>query len=165
MSHGEKIFQLSLYDLYVSSTQIKNDSIEINGIRVSTIIGVLEQERISEQPIQIDLLLELDLHDSSINDELGDTVNYGEVTEKVYNVAKESKDLLLERLAQRIADEVLIFERVISTEIKITKIRPPIPVDVSTTSVRIHRKQNSGPQPLENHEAVIALGSNMGDRL
>ena len=108
----------------MSILQLGNDSIQINGIRVSTIIGVLEQERVSEQPIQIDLKLEIDLSESSLTDELDDTANYGSVTEQVYKVAKESKDLLLERLAQRVADEVLSFQKVLAVEVTISKLRP-----------------------------------------
>ena len=146
----------------MSILQLGNDSIQINGIRVSTIIGVLEQERVSEQPIQIDLKLEIDLSESSLTDELDDTANYGSVTEQVYKVAKESKDLLLERLAQRVADEVLSFQKVLAVEVTITKLRPPIPVDVSSTSVNIWRKQSADSNLVTSSSAVIALGSNIG---
>ena len=149
----------------MSILQLGNDSIQINGIRVSTIIGVLEQERVSEQPIQIDLKLEIDLSESSLTDELDDTANYGSVTEQVYKVAKESKDLLLERLAQRVADEVLSFQKVLAVEVTITKLRPPIPVDVSSTSVNIWRKQSADSNLVTSSSAVIALGSNIGDRM
>ena len=149
----------------MSILQLGNDSIQINGIRVSTIIGVLEKERVSEQPIQIDLKLEIDLSESSLTDELDDTANYGSVTEQVYKVAKESKDLLLERLAQRVADEVLSFQKVLAVEVTITKLRPPIPVDASSTSVNIWRKQSADSDLVTSSSAVIALGSNIGDRM
>ncbi|MGB0114788.1 MAG: 2-amino-4-hydroxy-6-hydroxymethyldihydropteridine diphosphokinase [Ilumatobacteraceae bacterium] len=141
------------------------DQIRISELRAMAVVGALPHEREAAQPLQIDLVLDVDLHDAGRSDELGDTVHYGLVADQVSALVSESKDILLERLATRIADEVLTFDLVEAVEVVLTKLRPPIAVDAATTSVRIRRtiadRENT---PLTTHRAFIALGSNLGDR-
>ena len=143
-----------------------NDQIVISGIRAVAIVGVLAHEREAAQPVQIDLTIDVDLHDAGQSDELGDTVNYGLVADRVVALVAESKDVLLERLATRIADEVLGFSRVETVEVLLTKLRPPVPVDLASTAVRIRRSilERDVVEPRSRH-AFIALGSNLGDRV
>lgn len=142
------------------------DRIEINGLRVMTVIGVLPHEREAAQPLQVDLSLHVDLHDAGYSDELADTANYGAVTEAVADLARESKDLLLERLAHKIAEAVLTFDRVEAVDVLLTKLRPPIPEDVGASAVRLHRTRREMNVPVRQvHHAVVALGSNLGDRV
>ena len=142
------------------------DVIEINGIRAVTIVGALPHEREIPQPLRIDLSFEVDLRDAGSSDELGDTVNYGLVADRVVAAVEESKDVLLERLVARIADEVLAFDRVEAVTAKLTKLRPPIAVDASDTAVKIRRTRAEAQIPPHTvHTAYVALGSNLGDRL
>lgn len=140
------------------------DHILIDDLRVVGVVGVLEHERSAPQPLRIDVDIHLDLHDAGLSDDLGETVHYGEVCETLVGIVGSSSDLLLERLAQRLADAVLEFPRVHAVDLVLTKVRPPIPVDVSSAAVRIHRTRTSSSR-LAIHEAVIALGSNLGDRV
>jgi 7,8-dihydroneopterin aldolase/epimerase/oxygenase len=56
-------------------------------------------------------------------------------------VATESH-LLLERVAQRIADVLLdADDRIDAVRVSIRKLRPPIPVDVDTSAVTITRRR------------------------
>jgi dihydroneopterin aldolase/2-amino-4-hydroxy-6-hydroxymethyldihydropteridine diphosphokinase len=141
------------------------DQIEISGLRAVTIVGALPHEREIPQPLEIDLAFDVDLHDAGRSDELGDTVHYGLVADRVIAVVEESKDILLERLIARIADEVLAFDRVEAVDVRLTKLRPPLSVDAATTSVRIRRTRAEAEVPAHTaHSAFIALGSNLGDR-
>lgn len=141
------------------------DRIEINGIRAVTIVGALEHEREIPQPLEIDVSLEVDLRDAGFSDELGDTVHYGLVAERIVATVEESKDILLERLVSRIADEVLAFDRVEAVEVKLIKVRPPISVDAINTAVCIRRTRAEVEIPPHTvHTAFVALGSNLGDR-
>lgn len=110
----------------------------------------------------------VDLHDAGANDELSATADYGDVASRVANLTRESNDLLLERLAGRIADEVLTIDRVEGVEVTVTKLRPPIPETLDSTAVRIlrHRQATEITEVAERgfHVAIIALGSNLGDR-
>lgn len=141
------------------------DRIDISGLRAVTIVGALPHEREIAQPLQIDLPLEVDPRDAGRTDELGDTVHYGLVADSVIAAVEESKDILLERLVSRIADEVLSFDRVDAVQVELTKLRPPIAVDGSSTSVRIRRTRADADLPASTvHTAYVALGSNLGDR-
>ncbi|MGD9999390.1 MAG: 2-amino-4-hydroxy-6-hydroxymethyldihydropteridine diphosphokinase [Ilumatobacteraceae bacterium] len=141
------------------------DRIDINGLVVNTVIGALPHERELPQPVRIDLSLHVDLRDAGRTDELADTANYGDVTERVADAVRESKDVLLERLAERVAEVAVGFDRVEGVDVSVTKVRPPIPEAVDTTAVRIRRRRSDFEQtPRRSHTAIVALGSNLGDR-
>lgn len=142
-----------------------SDTIEITGLRAVTIVGALPHEREIEQPLRIDLWLDVDLRDAGMTDELSDTVHYGLVADRVVDCVEESKDVLLERLVTRIADEALQFDRVEAVRVRLTKLRPPLAVDAESTSVTIHRtRAELSVPPHTVHRAFVALGSNLGDR-
>ena len=143
-----------------------HDRIEINGLTVTTVVGALPHEREIAQPLRIDLALVVDLRDAGRSDELGDTVHYGVVAEQVAAVVRENKDVLLERLADRIAEVAVGFDRVEAVELTVTKLRPPIAEHVDTTAVRgaPHARPTSSSPPRSSHRAIVALGSNLGDR-
>src|SRR5436190_21124350 len=141
------------------------DRIEVKALRVMTLVGVLSHERETPQPLQVDLSLEVDLADAGYSDELADTAHYGLVTERVAEVMRESKDLLLERLAHRVAEVALLTDRVEAVEVTLTKLRPPIPEDVDSTAVHIRRERGQLDVPVrQHHTAIVALGSNLGER-
>lgn len=141
------------------------DRILIEDLRVLTIIGALPHERELAQPLRIDLSIGVDLHNAGRSDELNDTVHYGLVCERVVEMARDSKDILLERLAAKVADVVLEFDLVELVDVKVTKLRPPVPEAVESTSVCLTRtRAEAAAPPLEDHEVIVALGSNLGDR-
>lgn len=141
------------------------DRIDITGLVVTAIVGALPHERELAQPIRIDLSLHVDLRDAGRTDELGDTAHYGDVTQQVAEAVRESKDVLLERLAERVAEVAVGFERVEGVDVTVTKLRPPIPEQLDSTAVRIFRKRADFDQGLRRaHTAIVALGSNLGDR-
>ena len=143
--------------------RVVHDRIEIRGIVVPTVVGVLDHERTAAQPIRIDLDLHVDTHEAGVSDDLADTADYGDVVERVADVVREAKDVLLERLAARIADHVLEIRRVEAVDVTVTKLRPPIPEVVDTTGIRISRRRTE-PVSTTSNEAIVALGSNLGDR-
>ena len=57
------------------------DRIELRGLRLTGIVGVLPEERTRAQPLELDLDLELDLSAAGNGDTLSDTVDYGSVCE------------------------------------------------------------------------------------
>jgi dihydroneopterin aldolase/2-amino-4-hydroxy-6-hydroxymethyldihydropteridine diphosphokinase len=142
------------------------DRILIDDLRVLTIIGALPHEREIAQPLRIDLSIGLDLRNAGRSDELNDTVHYGLVCERVVAMARDSKDILLERLAAKVADVVLEFDLVETVDVKVTKLRPPVPEAVESTSVVLTRSRSeAAAPPLEDHQVIVALGSNLGDRM
>jgi dihydroneopterin aldolase / 2-amino-4-hydroxy-6-hydroxymethyldihydropteridine diphosphokinase len=141
------------------------DRIELRGIRVVGIVGALSEERRRPQPFEIDLDIEMDLSAAGRSDSLPDTMDYGPPISVVERIVADEGHVLLERVAARIIEEVLVDERVHAVEVVIRKVRPPVPNDIATTAVRMRRTQAEGSQirrPLT--PAYLALGSNIGDR-
>ena len=81
------------------------------------------------------------------------------------SLRREAKDQLLERLAERVAETAVAIDRVEACEVVITKLRPPIPEQLDSTAVRIHRRRRDYEiTDRDPHLAIIALGSSLGDR-
>lgn len=139
------------------------DRIYVNGLRLEALIGVLPEERESTQPVQVDLEIEADLSTAGQTDDLGDTANYGAIADAVAALVRASSDVLLERLATRIAACALAFGQVSAVRVTLTKLKPPIDEDIDSTAVSIRRTRVDFAVP-SPHRAIVALGSNLGDR-
>ncbi|MGA1245908.1 MAG: 2-amino-4-hydroxy-6-hydroxymethyldihydropteridine diphosphokinase [Ilumatobacteraceae bacterium] len=140
-----------------------SDHVLINDLRFESIIGVLDQERLAPQPLRVDVDMEIDLHDAGSSDDLEQTVHYGEVAVALANLARDTQYLLLERLAQHMAEVVLSFPLVRAVELTLTKLQPPIPEQIDSTAVRI-RRVRAEVSSTTRHRAIVALGSNLGRR-
>jgi dihydroneopterin aldolase len=115
------------------------DQIEIRGLRALGVIGVCPEEQVRAQPFEVDLDLTVDLAAAGRTDDLDQTVDYGAVAAAAERVVAAEHHLLLERVAQRIAEVALAFDRVEAVRVTIRKLRPPLPQDVATTAVTITR--------------------------
>ncbi|HEY5304076.1 MAG TPA: dihydroneopterin aldolase [Acidimicrobiales bacterium] len=113
-----------------------SDVIEIRGLRVTAVVGVLPEERERTQPLVFDLDLVRPFRDAATSDDVGATTNYADVLGLVERVAVEGKFLLLETLAHRAAQAVLDVDTLIqSVRVRVHKVRPPVPQDVDTVGV------------------------------
>lgn len=141
------------------------DHILINDLKVNALIGVLDHERLAPQPLRIDVDIEVDLAEAGQTDDLTRTVHYGEVAVALADLARDTEYLLLERLAERMTEIVLGFPLVRAVDLTLTKLQPPIDETIHSTAVRL-RRENAANHAASagGHTAVIALGSNLGDR-
>ncbi|MEX0768640.1 MAG: dihydroneopterin aldolase [Microthrixaceae bacterium] len=118
------------------------DRISLHGLRLVGIVGVLPEERVRAQPLQIDLDLYLDLSAAGMSDALLDTVDYGAVCESIDRTVQTAQPELLERLATQLAAAVFeVDTRIESLEISVAKLRPPVPQDLATSGVQISRRR------------------------
>jgi len=115
------------------------DRIELRGLRVQGVHGVLPEEQVRAQPFEVDVAVEADLRAAGRSDDLADTLDYGAMAESVAKVVSGERFALLERLAERITEVVLADGRVTSVTVSVRKLRPPVPVDLSTAGVTITR--------------------------
>ena len=115
------------------------DRIELTGLRVLGVHGVLPEEQVRAQPFEVDVAVEADLRAAGRSDDLGDTLDYGALTETVAKVVSGEHFALLERLAERIAEAVLDDGRITSVTVTVRKLRPPVPVDLAAAGVTITR--------------------------
>ncbi len=106
--------------------------------------GVLPEEQLRAQPFEVDLRLETDLSAAASSDRLEDTVDYGLVTEAVARTVELESYRLLERLADRIAGICMSLSGVTAVEVTVRKLRPPVPVHVSSVGVTLRRSAAGG---------------------
>jgi dihydroneopterin aldolase len=116
------------------------DRIELRGLRVLGIHGARPEEQDRAQPFEVDVDVEADLQSAGASDSLTDTVDYGELAAAVQRVVTGERWRLLERLATRVAEELLAADaRVRSVTVTVRKLRPPLPVDLATAAVTVTR--------------------------
>ena len=115
------------------------DRIELWGLRVRAVCGVLPEERERSQPFEFDIDVYTDLADAAASDDLADTVDYGTLCALVAGIADNERFELLERFAGRVAEALLAAGPVDAVTVVVRKLRPPVPEDLDTSGVRIHR--------------------------
>lgn len=117
-----------------------NDAVHVHDLRLLCHVGVPEEERRVAQPISFDVELAVDLRAAGDSDDVADTVDYAEVAEAVARAVTARPVALLERLGRLAADAALgVDPRVQAATVTVRKLRPPVPLDVAATAVRIHR--------------------------
>jgi len=112
------------------------DHIELRNIRAFGHHGCTPEERASEQPFDINLVLELDLSASANSDSLTDTVDYAVIYAEIIKIVSNTSFNLLEKLAGEILNSVLAHKVVQSARVSIGK---PGLLDGSTAIVTIER--------------------------
>lgn len=84
--------------------------------------GVLTAERELGQRFVVDLELRLDLQPAGLSDDLGRTVDYGEVYRRVREVVEGKPFNLIESVAERISASILDHQPLVeAVRIKVTK--------------------------------------------
>ena len=67
------------------------DHVLIEALEVTCIIGVLDHERVTPQPLRIDVDIEIDLTEAGRTDDLSTTVHYGEVAIALADLARSTQ--------------------------------------------------------------------------
>ena len=116
-----------------------SDRIELRGLRAVGTHGALPEEQARAQPFEVDLVVFSDLRTAGQSDALDDTVDYGALAHAVERVVTSERFHLLERLAERIADEVRADTRVEEVTVTVRKLRPPVAIDLASAAVTITR--------------------------
>jgi dihydroneopterin aldolase len=118
------------------------DRIEIRDLRVVGTHGVLPEERQRAQPLSLDIVAWVDMFAAQHSDDLSDTVDYGALAHLAENVVAQQSYRLLEALAGRLADALLITDpRLRAVEVTVRKLRPPLALDIASTGVRVLRSR------------------------
>jgi dihydroneopterin aldolase len=116
------------------------DVIELRGLRVRAVVGVLPWERRVAQPLELDLDVHVDLAAAGASDDLTDTIDYGHLCEVVESVTVEGHFGLLEALAEQIAAAVLAVDgRIHAATVAVRKLEPPVAQQLATSGVRVTR--------------------------
>jgi len=120
-----------------------SDSIELTGLSVFGYHGVFAHEKRDGQEFVIDVSLTLDTDRAAASDDVADTVHYGELAERVVAIVEGEPVDLIETLAHRIVEAVLVDERIRSTAVTVHKPHAPIPHQFADVSVTVRRARSA----------------------
>jgi dihydroneopterin aldolase len=119
-----------------------SDRITLLGMQFKGRHGVSSEERAEPQPMEVDVVVRLDLSTAAKSDDLADTINYATLFELAREVVEERSFHLLEALAGAIADAVLAAHSVDDVEVRVRKPKAPLPGAFETVEVRIRRRRD-----------------------
>lgn len=116
------------------------DKIIIKDLKLFCYHGVNPEEKENGQNFVFDITAFIDLDLPCKSDNVDDTVSYAKIIKTVRRVAQSEKNDLLERVAQRVADELFNeFCKIQSLIIKLKKPEAPINADFGYVAVEIER--------------------------
>lgn len=115
------------------------NQILVYGIKGTGYHGVFDHERRDGQEFSVDLVVHLQSSDAGTSDDLADTVDYGAISQAVYDRIVGPPMNLIESLAERISEDVLAFVGVEGVEVIVHKPQAPIPVPFTNVAVKIIR--------------------------
>ena len=118
---------------------MSRDQIVITGIRGRGNHGVFDHERRDGQEFAVDLTLYLAPSNAAHSDELTDTVDYGAVSQVVFDRIVGEPVSLIETLAELIASDVLTIPGIEEVEVTVHKPQAPIPVPFDNVALKIRR--------------------------
>lgn len=97
------------------------DRIFIQGLKITTVIGVFDWERRIPQTLSLDMTFATDLAQAAETDALKHTIDYAEVTRRLHDLGKASSFNLVETFAHRCAERVMLEFGVSWIQIRVTK--------------------------------------------
>lgn len=157
-----------------SSTGRPLDQIRLIGVTARGRHGVFPEERRDGQDFTIDVVLHVDTSKAAATDDVADTVHYGDLAVRIADVIRGEPVDLIETLAARIAESCLTSTDsagVATVDVAVHKPQAPItePFTDVVVAIRRDRTQLLPPDPLDRRPgepvtAVLALGTNLGDR-
>lgn len=115
------------------------DTIFLHGLKAKTLIGVYEWERQQPQILVLDLDIGTDFLQAAQSDDVADTIHYAQVAEEIISALAEQSFLLLEALAEYVAQFILTRYQALSVKVKVVK--PGILASVAQVGVIIERQR------------------------
>ncbi len=118
------------------------DRIVLANMRFQGRHGVYEHERLNAQPFEVDLELLVPLQQAGLDDDLDQTIDYGKVYEAVRQIVEERSFLLLEALAEAIAQDVLTGFDVPEVGVRVRKPKVQLSGPLDYAGVEIWRQRS-----------------------
>ncbi len=116
------------------------DKIIVKNLKLFCYHGVNPEEKQDGQNFIFDVEASVDLSKPCKTDDVDDTVSYAKIIKTVRRIAQSEKNDLIERVAQRIVDEIFDeFDRVQTLVVTVKKPEAPIEADFDYVAVSIER--------------------------
>ncbi len=113
------------------------DIVFIEDLRVDTVIGVYDWERKIKQTLAFDIEMATDIRKAAETDELEYTLNYKAVSKRIIAFVEESRFLLVETVAERVAQ--LILDEFAVPWVKLTVHKPGAVRGSRSVGIKIER--------------------------
>ena len=116
------------------------DRILVQGLVFDAIIGILPHERETEQPLHVDLALEVEsVASAAASEHIDATVDYAAVSRRVIEIAREGRFQLVETFAETTCAELLAAFPVRRVTLRVTK--PEALPEAAGVGVEISRER------------------------
>lgn len=119
------------------------DKIIIKGLKVFAYHGVNPEEKVEGQNFVADITAYRSVEKAGQTDDLNDTVSYAKMLKTAIRVITEDKYDLLERVAHRVAEQILAeYESIERVDVCIKKPEAPMKADFDYVAVEISRTRD-----------------------
>ena len=116
------------------------DKIIIKGLKVFAYHGVNPEEKADGQNFILDITAYKNLKKAGETDNVDDTVSYAKILKTAAKVLNEDKYDLLEKVAQRVAQQIFLeFDSIKAVDVCLKKPEAPIKADFEYVGVEISR--------------------------
>ena len=116
------------------------DKIIIKGLKVFAYHGVNPEEKANGQNFVVDIIAYRSVDKAGKTDDLNDTASYAKLLKTAVRVMSEDKYDLLERVAHRVAEQILEeYESIERVDVCLKKPEAPINADFDYVAVEISR--------------------------
>lgn len=116
------------------------DRLHIIDLSVTGIIGIKPDERTNPQEVLVNVTMWVDTAPAARTDDIADAANYRTVSKAIIAHIETGEPMLVERLAQEIADIVLATEaRIAEVEVRVEK--PRALRRAQSVGITIHRSR------------------------
>jgi dihydroneopterin aldolase len=105
--------------------------------------GFYEAERELGQKFEVDLIVQCDLREAAISDDLKHTIDYRAVYQIAQNTFENYKFKLIETVAEKIADQVLLLPGIYNVRIAVRKPHVPMRGLLDYVEVEIYREREA----------------------
>jgi 7,8-dihydroneopterin aldolase/epimerase/oxygenase len=117
------------------------DIIFLQEVKVQTVLGVPEWERMKPQTVVLDIEMAMPHGRSCQSDDIADTIDYGQIVARMRQLLAENSFRLVEALAENVAQ--MIMEEFGAPWVKVRVAKPGILQGVKQLGVAIERGSRS----------------------
>ena len=93
----------------------------IDELQVTTIIGCMDSERTTKQPLTISVAIQYNMQDAAKTDTIEKALNYAQLSEDIKTYVETSQHYILEALAQKIFEIIFNYPQALKASLFIYK--------------------------------------------
>ena len=120
------------------------DKIIIKGLKIFAYHGVNPEEKVNGQNFEVDVVMYANLSKPCKTDNIEDTISYSQVRKVISRIMTERAYNLIEKVAYRVAEQILIeFDSICEVDVTLKKPEAPMNADFEYVAVEISKRRDS----------------------